>query len=99
MEITLKTLRANKRVREMLLAFDFEVVDLPSDHTWFKTDNLQPFKILAKRGSGCLFSMFGPRQSILLVKRRRSGRRCCKSTRVFGARGTLSLLARHGDAL
>jgi|tagenome__1003787_1003787.scaffolds.fasta_scaffold20962340_4 hypothetical protein len=67
MEITPKTLRENKRIRDMLSAFDFEVVDEPFDHTWFKTDNLQPFEIVARRASGCLFSVFGPRQSILLV--------------------------------
>jgi hypothetical protein len=67
MEITPKTLRKNRRVREMLSAFDFEVVDQASDQTWFQTENLQPFEIVAKRGSGCLFSIFGPHRLILLV--------------------------------
>jgi len=67
MEITPKTLRKNRRVREMLSAFDFEVVDQPSDQTWFQTENLQPFEIVAKRGSGCLFLVFGPHRLILLV--------------------------------
>ena len=67
MEITPEMLRENKRVREMLSAFDFEVVDQPSNQTWFNTENLQPFEIVAKRASGCLFSIFGPHRLVLLV--------------------------------
>ncbi len=68
MTVTPEILRASKQIREMLWPFDFTVVD-NKEHgpVWFDTAPLQPFEIVAQRGSGCARALTGPQWHVLLV--------------------------------
>ena len=68
MKVTPETLRADKAVRDMLWPFDFAVVSNKEyGPVWFDTTPLQPFEIVAQRGSGCVYALTGPRRHVLLA--------------------------------
>lgn len=68
MNVTPETLRANEDIRDMLLPFDFDVVDDKGyGPVWFDTAALQPFEIVAQRGSGCIYALTGPKRHVLLA--------------------------------
>jgi hypothetical protein len=67
MEITPDVLRASKSAREMLWAFDFEIETDPHASVWFDTTLLEPFEAVGRRGSGCVYALFGPQRHVLLV--------------------------------
>jgi hypothetical protein len=67
MPITLEDLRANKAVRDMLWSFDFQVQDDPRMPVWFDTAPLQPFEVVAQKGSGCVYALTGPDRHVLFV--------------------------------
>jgi hypothetical protein len=55
MRLTPETLRANQDIRDMLWPFDFAVTSNKEyGPVWFDTAPLQPFEIVAQRGSGCV---------------------------------------------
>jgi hypothetical protein len=66
MALTAKILRANKKARDMLVAFDFEVQDAgDGGPVWFDTAPLKPFDIVAQRNSGCVYALVGPPRHVL----------------------------------
>ena len=68
MKVTPETLRASQEIRDMLLPFDFAVVDNKGyGAVWFDTAPLQPFEIVAQRGSGCIYALTGPQRHVLLA--------------------------------
>jgi hypothetical protein len=68
MTLTPEMLRANKEIRDMLWPFDFTVVDNKEyGPVWFDTAPLQPFEIVAQRGSGCVYALVGPQRHLLLA--------------------------------
>ena len=66
MTVTPEILRADNAVRRMLRPFDFEVVDSYGP-VWFDTAPLEPFEIVARRSSGCVYALAGPQRHVLLV--------------------------------
>ena len=67
MVVTPETLRADKKLRGMLWSFDFEVQDPDYDAIWFDTAPLQPFEIVAAKGSGCVYALTGMQRHVLFV--------------------------------
>jgi hypothetical protein len=68
MKVTPETLRANKEIRDMLLPFDFEVVDSKAyGAVWLDTAPLKPFEIVAQRACGCVYALTGSRRHVLLA--------------------------------
>jgi hypothetical protein len=68
MTVTPQMLRANTEIRDMLWPFDFAVVDNKEyGPVWFDTAPLQPFEIVAQRGSGCVYALVGPQRHLLLA--------------------------------
>jgi hypothetical protein len=65
--VTLERLRSNKPAREMLRAFDFQVQDEASDPVWFDTVPLEPFEVIAQKGSGCVYALIGPQRHVLFA--------------------------------
>jgi hypothetical protein len=71
MKVTPETLRADKAVRDMLWPFDFAVVGSKAyGPVWFDTAPLEPFEIVAQRGSGCIYALTGPQRHVLLATNR-----------------------------
>ena len=66
MTVTPEILRADNAVRRMLRPFDFEVVDSYGP-VWFDTAPLEPFEVVARRSSGCVYALAGPQRHVLLV--------------------------------
>ncbi len=68
MNVTPKMLRASKEICDMLWPFDFKVVDSKEfGPVWFDTAPLEPFEIVAQRGTGCVYTLIGPRRHVLLA--------------------------------
>ncbi len=67
MPVTPETLRSDKKIRGMLRSFDFEVQDPDHDAVWFDTAPLQPFEVVAAKGSGCVYALTGVRRHVLFV--------------------------------
>ncbi len=67
MLVTPKILRADKKLRGMLWSFDFEVQDPDHDAIWFDTAPLQPFEVVAAKGSGCVYALTGMQRHVLFV--------------------------------
>jgi hypothetical protein len=68
MTLTHEMLRANTEIRDMLWPFDFALVDNKEyGPVWFDTAPLQPFEIVAQRGSGCVYALVGPQRHLLLA--------------------------------
>lgn len=67
MLVTPEILRADKKIRGMLWSFDFEVQDLHYDAIWFDTAPLQPFDVVAAKGSGCVYALAGMQRHVLFV--------------------------------
>ena len=65
MRVTLEQLRANEKARAMLQVFDFDVQDDNSEPVWFETEPLEPFEIVAKRNSGCVYVLIGKQGHVL----------------------------------
>jgi hypothetical protein len=64
MTLTPKLLRASKKARDMLVAFDFEVQD-EGGPVWFDTAPLKPFDIVAQRNSGCVYALVGASRHVM----------------------------------
>lgn len=67
MLLTPEILRADKKIRGMLWSFVFEVQDPDHDASWFDTAPLQPFEVVAARGSGCVYALTGIQRHVLFV--------------------------------
>lgn len=68
MKVTPETLRASRDIRDMLWTFDFAVTSNKEyGPVWFDTAPLQPFEIVAQRGSGCVYALTGPQRRVLLA--------------------------------
>jgi hypothetical protein len=67
MLVTPEILRADKKLRGMLWSFDFEVQDPDHDAIWFDTAPLQPFEVVAAKGSGCVYALTGMQRHVLFV--------------------------------
>src|SRR5438445_3540971 len=68
MTVMPEMLRANQEIRDMLEPFDFKVVDSKEfGPVWFDTAPVEPFEIVAQRGSGCVYALSGPQRHVLLV--------------------------------
>ena len=68
MKVTPAALRANRDVRDMLWPFDFAVTSNKEfGPVWFDTAPLQPFEIVAQRGSGCVYAPTGSQRHVLLA--------------------------------
>ncbi len=68
MKVTPETLRASQDIRDMLWTFDFAVTSNKEyGPVWFDTAPLQPFEIVAQRGSGCVYALTGPQRHVLLA--------------------------------
>ena len=68
MKVTPETLRASQDIRDMLWPFDFAVTSNKEyGPVWFDTAPLQPFEIVAQRGSGCVYALTGPQRHVLLA--------------------------------
>jgi len=66
MTVTLENLRADAQAREMLQRFDFVVEDADNE-VWFDAAPLQPFQVIAQKGSGCVYALTGPEKRVLFV--------------------------------
>ena len=67
MLVTPEILRADKKIRDMLWSFDFDVQDPDYDMIWFDTAPLQPFEVVAVKGSGCVYALTGMLRHVLFV--------------------------------
>lgn len=66
MDITPEILRASRNAHDMLWVFDFQIQD-DREPYWFDTAPLEPFEAVGRRGSGCVYALFGPQRHVLLV--------------------------------
>ena len=67
MDVTPETLRASRNAHDMLWMFDFQIQDDVREPYWFDTAPLEPLEAVGRRGSGCVYALFGPQRRVLLV--------------------------------